>query len=566
MTRGEIIIQILSLAGALVMFLYGMKTMSKSVQKLAGERMRSVLAHITSNTFKGIAVGFGVTATIQSSSAVTVMLVSFVNAGLITFGQSLGVIFGANIGTTITVWLIYALGFGGILTIQYLLLPLAALALPLLFLRKAKNKAFAELIIGFVLIFVGFIFFRETVAGIGQNSSFFHQVLFPDNFYLNAFVWVLVGILATLILQSSVATIMLTMVLASQGWLGFSTALAMVLGANIGTTATANFAARITNRVGKRTALAHLVFNVLGLLWVFPFIGFFARHLEGFTLFVAGSENSIPLGVAISHTFFNIINTLIILALLVPFTNICYALLPEQKKAARRSSLKFLSGNLFSTAELNILQDKKKLGDFIKIVSQMFITVSLLLNEKDERKFAKKLKVLQADDKMVKETQHEIVMYLRSLSQEELTPSGQMHMKAVTQINERLLSLATTSMRMVQVIQNKNEEKAWFSQELRSPLTYSLQRIAEATAQMGEVFAGNSSVVTDSHSNELQAHINSLSELSDPAPIQIASNGTSHFQKLVDLIVRSGEYLANIEASSLEINKKNSLQTVRMKL
>lgn len=331
MTPGEIIMQILSLAGAVVIFLYGMKTMSESLQKLAGERLRRLLARITSNTFRGILAGTGVTAIVQSSSAVTVMLVSFVNAGLITFTQSLGVIFGANIGTTVTAWLIYGLGFGTIFNIQHLLLPLAALALPLLFIRKAKNKAFAEMIIGFVLIFTGLLFFRETLPAIDENFALFHQTFFPDNFYLNTFSFVLIGILVTLVFQSSSATIALTMVLASQGWLTYSAALAMVLGENVGTTLTANLAAIVTNRAGKRTALAHLLFNVVGVVWIFPFIAIISNSLAGFTTLVANAENSIPLGLAIFHTLFNIINTLIILALFLPFSKMCFALLPEKK-------------------------------------------------------------------------------------------------------------------------------------------------------------------------------------------------------------------------------------------
>jgi phosphate:Na+ symporter len=554
---------ILSLTGALVIFLYGMKTMSESLQKLAGERMRNLLSRFTSTTSRGIVAGFGVTAILQSSSAVTVMLVSFVNAGLITFTQSLGVIFGANIGTTLTAWLIYGLGFGSILNIQNLLLPMAALALPFLFLRKAKNKAFAEMIIGFVLIFTGFAFFRESVPAIDENFAFFHQIFFPDNFYLNTFSFVLVGILITLLFQSSGATIILTMVLAAQGWLTYSTALAMVLGENIGTTLTANFAAIVTNRAARRTAVAHLLFNVLGLVWIFPFIHIIARYLEEFTMFAVGSENSIPLGLAIFHSLFNIFNTMIVLALLTPFGRLCFALLPEQKKAARRFSLKFLSGNLFSTAELNILQDKRKLGDFTKTVSGMFTLVSLLLNEKDDRKFARKSKNLNRSNKMVQETQQEIEVYLQNLSFEKLTSGGQMHLKAVAKINERLAGMATISMTMAQVIRQKNEEKAWFSQELRNALTHSLQIIGEALMQKSEIFIGNSSTFSNSKINHLRAQIQNFSENPDPAASQIASNATSHFQQLVEMIINVVEILMDIDAASLEINHNTSITTNR---
>ncbi|NCU35020.1 Na/Pi cotransporter family protein [Candidatus Falkowbacteria bacterium] len=565
MTPGEIIMQILSLAGAAVIFLYGMKTMSESLQKLAGERLRRLLARITSNPFRGIITGMGVTAIVQSSSAVTVMLVSFVNAGLITFTQSLGVIFGANIGTTATAWLIYGLGFGTTFNIQHLLLPLAALALPLLFIRKAKNKAFAEMIIGFVLLFTGVLFFRETLPAIDENFALFHQTFFPDNFYLNTFSFVLIGIIVTLIFQSSSATIALTMVLASQGWLTYSAALAMVLGENVGTALTANLAAIVTNRAGKRTALAHLLFNVAGVVWVFPFIGIISNALAGFTTLATHAGNSIPLGLAIFHTLFNIINTLIILALFLPFSKICFALLPEQKSTAKRFSLKFLSINLLSTAELNILQDKKKLADFTKIISEMFTIVSSLLNEKVDRKFAKKHKTLRHNYKTVKETQQEIDVYLHSLSQEQLTPKGGAHLKAMAQINENLADMAATTIKMAQVIEHKNDAKAWFSQELRNKLTHSLQLIPEALAHKNGLADGGFSNPTDSPGNRLRLYLETLSQEPDALTTQIASNAASHYQQLLHLIVTSDELVSRVDAAALKLYENIPLRNNQTK-
>ncbi len=565
MTPGEIILQILSLAGSVVIFLYGLKTMSESLQKLAGERLRRLLSRITTNPFRGVITGVGVTAIVQSSSAVTVMLVSFVNAGLINFTQSLGVIFGANIGTTITVWVIYLLGFSTPFNIQQLLLPLAALALPLLFLRKAKNKAFAEMIIGFVLIFTGLIFFSEVLPAISENFVLSHHLLFPDNFYLNSFLFVLMGILAALIFQSSVVTITLTMVLASQGWLGCSAALALLLGANVGTTLTANLAAIVTNRPAKRTALAHLLFNTLGVVLIFPFINIIAHFIEGFTLPATNPENSIPLGLAIFHTIFNIINTAIIIGLLTPFSKMCFGFLPKQKSSAKRFSLKFLSGNLFSTAELSILQDKRKLDDFIKIISEMFTIVSSLLNEKDDRKFARKHKALRRNYKMVKETQQEIDVYLQKLSQEKLTPSGGSHLKAMTQINESLADMAATAMKMVQVIEQKNEAKAWFSQELRNKLTHSLQLIPETLAHNNNMFAGDLSNPLDSSIHELRFYPETLAQEPEALKTQIASNAASHYQQLLDLIIISGGLAGRIDAAVLELDENISLRNNRTK-
>jgi phosphate:Na+ symporter len=549
MTPVEIIIQILSLAGALVILLYGMKTMSEALLKLAGEPLRRLLARIITNTTRGIVAGVAVTAILQSSSAVTIMLVSFVNAGLITFGQSLGVIFGANIGTTITAWLIYGLGFSNVFNIENLLLPLAALALPLLFVHNAKNKAFAEMIIGFVLIFVGLTFFREMMPAVGDNSNFFIQNLLPVNFYFKAFVFVLTGILITLIFQSSGATIALTMVLATQGWVTYSMALAMVLGENIGTSLSANLAALVTNRAAKRAALAHLLFNIVGLVWVFPFINILTQYLEGFTILLTDVKNPIPLGIAIFHSSVNIINTVLVVALLSPFSKMCYTLLPEQRKNIRRFSLKFLSSNLVSTAELNILQDKRKLADFIRTVSAMFAVGSLLLNEKDERKFARKYKRVARNYELAKEAHQEIELYLQNLSQEELTPAGRQHIKAVAQINESLESVANLKMTIVNLIANKNVDKAWFTQELRNKLLRSLLLINALLAQTSEILKNNSIDTTDTKNHEFKTSLKSLASQPDFSTDQMGSIALSYYQQLVALIISCGEFISLIEAA-----------------
>lgn len=313
------IFELLTLIGALGFFIYGMKVMSDGIQKVAGSKMRSILSKMTSTRFLGIATGFLITALLQSSSATTVMIVSFVNAGLLSLVESIGVIMGANIGTTITAWLISLLGFK--VKISAIALPIIAIGFPMMFSSKSNIKAWAEVLIGFALLFMGLEALKESVPNLKENTEFLSFLSsYADMGILSILIFIGVGTLLTLIVQSSSAAMALTLVMCYEGYIPFELAAAMVLGENIGTTITANLAALVGNVHAKRAARAHFIFNIFGVVWMIFSLQLFIKIIDNYMisnmdlspLSVVGESVAIPIGLSIFHTSFNIINVLLL--------------------------------------------------------------------------------------------------------------------------------------------------------------------------------------------------------------------------------------------------------------
>ena len=325
---------ILQLLGALGLFLFGMKVMSDALMSLAGDRMRHILATMTSNRFLGIFTGFFITSVIQSSSATTLMVVSFSNASLLTLVESIGVIMGANIGTTITAWLITILGFK--VSMSAIALPLVGLGFSFTFAKKEKLKNWGIFIIGFAVLFIGLQFLKDAVPDIKQNPEILEFLTrYTDLGFLSVIIFLFIGTLLTLIIQSSSATMALTLIMTAQGWIPFELAAAMVLGENIGTTITANMAAVVANYHAKRTARAHFLFNVIGVIWVlvlfYPFLKLVTWMAE-----LTGSESpyvsaaAIPVAISLFHTIFNICNTFLLLWFIKPIAKFVERIVPAR--------------------------------------------------------------------------------------------------------------------------------------------------------------------------------------------------------------------------------------------
>ena len=324
---------VLQLIGSLGVFLFGMKVMSDALLKLAGNKMRSILASMTSNKFLGITTGFLITAIIQSSSATTLMVVSFSNAGLLTLLESITVIMGANIGTTITAWLITLLGFK--ISMSTLALPLVGFGFVFTLTKKEQTNNIGSFIIGFALLFIGLQFLKEAMPDIKSNPEILE---FLSNYthlgYLSIFIFLLIGTFLTVIIQSSSATMALTLIMTAQGWLSFELAAAMVLGENIGTTITANLAAIVANYKAKRAARAHLIFNLLGVLWVlilfYPFVKFvtlLSEYLGAESPYVNAA--AVPIAISLFHTTFNITNTFLLVWFVKPISKWVEKMVPE---------------------------------------------------------------------------------------------------------------------------------------------------------------------------------------------------------------------------------------------
>lgn len=325
--------EILQLIGALGVFLFGMKVMSDALLKLAGNKMRSILATMTSNRFLGILTGFFITSVIQSSSATTLMVVSFSNAGLLTLTESISVIMGANIGTTITAWLITILGFK--VSMSAIALPLVGFGFAFTFAKKEQTKNIGGFIIGFALLFIGLQFLKEAMPDIKSNPGILEFLSrYTDLGYLSILLFLLIGTVLTVVIQSSSATMALTLIMTAEGWIPFEMAAAMVLGENIGTTITANLAAIVANYQAKRTARAHLIFNVIGVIWMlvlfYPFLKLISWMSVKF-----GSESpyvsaaAIPVAISLFHTTFNVINTFLLVWFVNPIAKFVERIVPE---------------------------------------------------------------------------------------------------------------------------------------------------------------------------------------------------------------------------------------------
>ncbi|NNC51278.1 MAG: Na/Pi symporter [Flaviramulus sp.] len=362
------IYDILQLIGALGLFLFGMKVMSDALLKLAGNKMRTILATMTSNRFLGIFTGFFITSVIQSSSATTLMVVSFSNAGLLTLMESISVIMGANIGTTITAWLITILGFK--VSMSAIALPLVGFGFAFTFLKKEHHKNWGNFIIGFALLFIGLQFLKEAMPDLKNNPellSFLSQ--YTDLGYLSILLFLLIGTVLTVVIQSSSATMALTLIMTAQGWIPFELAAAMVLGENVGTTITANLAAIIANYQAKRTARAHLVFNLIGVLWMLILFYPFLRFVSWLTIYLGSdspyvSAAAIPVAISLFHTTFNIINTFLLVWFIKPIATLVERIVPVKLVAEKEiDEPKFLKAEIKypETAIATLINESKYL-------------------------------------------------------------------------------------------------------------------------------------------------------------------------------------------------------------
>ena len=432
----ELIINIFSLVGSLALFLFGMKTMSEGLEKFAGDRLRSILAAMTKNRMMGVLTGILITALIQSSSATTVMVVSFVNAGLMTLAQSIGVIMGANIGTTVTAWIISAVGFK--VNIAAFAIPLLAIGMPLIFSIKGNRKSIGEFIFGFSFLFMGLSFLQEaaTAMNIGDMVAGMLAHVPQDSFF-TIILFVIVGALVTMIVQASAATMAITLMLFGMNipGFGFEQAAALAMGQNIGTTITAFMASLTANTQARRAALAHMFFNVFG---VVAFLIVFYPACDAVSWVVEnlmGGGNDL-FKLSAFHTAFNIINTLLLIGFVKQIEMFVCRVLP-MKAQDEDYRLRFISGGLLSTAELSIMEAQKEIRSFAERCQRMAGFVPTLLETKDEMEFNKLFARIEKYENITDSMEMEIASYLNKVSEGRLSDASKTQIqKMLRQISE----------------------------------------------------------------------------------------------------------------------------------
>ena len=576
------ILQVFTLLGALGMFLYGMNLMSSGLQKAAGERLRGFLSAMTSNPLKGVLTGMGITAIIQSSSATTVMVVSFVNAGLLTLVQAIGVIMGANIGTTITAWMVAFLGFKA--DISILAIPLMLFGFLFSNSKKDQRKNIGELIVGFCLLFLGLSFMKESVPDLRQTPEVLEFVsTWSSHGFGSVLLFLLFGTILTLVLQSSSATMAITLIMLSMGWIPFGMACAMVLGENIGTTITANIAASIGNTQAKRAAMSHTIFNVFGVLWALILFNPFLRLVGVITEKLFGLPNpaaegfSVPgptspegtaalYGLSMLHTLFNMTNTLV----LVWFTGwigkaVSWIIRTPENQEKEVFRLKYISAGPLATPELSVDQAFDEIIHFAQISKNGAAYAKEAINEADTDKFEELRSKLVKYEEISDRIEYEIASFLNSVSAGEISESTSLKIKAMYKIVGELESLGDSGETISRILSRKNIHKKVFDADTIKNLNAMADALDEAYDAMiaNLVAAHKGELVNIANAYNAEDRLNTLRNNFRDVVIEEIDNGGKNYQTSVyymDIIneyERMGDFMINVsqDLEKVYVNK-----------
>lgn len=588
------LLDFLGLLGAVGLFLYGMKVMSEGLQKAAGDRLRNILSVMTRNRFTGLMTGCAITALIQSSSASTVMVVSFVNAGLMTLAQSMAVIFGANVGTTFTAWVIALFGFK--VDVSVAVLPMICVAVILLFSNKSKAKSIGEFLIGFAFLFMGLNMISSYVPDLQSNPEMFAVLRNYASMGIGSvLLFLLVGMIVTAVIQSSAATFAIVLIMCTKGWITFDLACAVVLGSNIGTTVTPLLASMSGNVAAKRTAMGHLLFNLLGTIWCIciflPFAEFnawlteeigqgdpnalygFVSHIEqtqpdiynhlfdnslpaGHDVIkkIGAMQMSVSFGLSVFHTTFNIVNVCI----MIWFTNVYVKLvewLIPSKQRDDEFTLKFISGGLLNASELNIAQAEKEISVFADRVYRMVDMAQKLIHTKENsEEFNTLYSRLEKYEDISDRMELEIARYLNRCAEGRLSNEGKVRIAAMLGIISEIESIADCCLGIGKILNRKIESHAEFNEEIYSNIDTMYRYIHEAMqfmlAELRDLENVADRPLIASYNKERE--INNMRNSLRSQNIQNINEGVYQYQAgiyymdIVSDLERTGDYIINV--------------------
>jgi len=558
----------LKLLGSLALFLYGMKIMSEGLQKFAGDRLRRILTAMTTNRVMGVITGMLITALIQSSSATTVMVVSFVNAGLLTLSQSIGVIMGANIGTTVTAWIISALGFK--VDIAAFAIPLLFFGLPLLFSQKSSRKSAGEFIFGFSFLFMGLSYLKANAPDLQQNPEMLAFVQnWADMGYLSILLFVLIGTILTMIVQASAATMAITLIMCANGWISFELGAALVLGENIGTTITANLAALTGNTQARRAALAHLVFNIFGVIWVlclFPFVtsgvSWFVENIMG----VTETSVAVPFKLSAFHTAFNICNVCLLIWFVKLIERTVCMIYPS-KEQDEEYRLRFISGGLLSTAELSILQAKKEIHLFAERTHRMYGMVQQLLHTEKDDEFNKLFSRIEKYESISDTMELEIANYLNQVSEGRLSSESKLEIRAMLRAVTEIESIGDSCYNLARTINRKRQTSKDFTEKQYERIHTMMALVDQTLKQMIVVIDHSEHENRDVDANKsfnLENEINNYRNQLKNQNILDVNNKEYDYQMGVyymDIIAeceKLGDYVVNVVEASSDMKEKKT--------
>lgn len=504
------IIRFLVLMGALGLFIFGMKVMSEGLQQAAGSRLRKMLASMTTNRFTGVLSGFGITSVVQSSSVTTVMTVSFVNAGLMTLRESAGVMMGANIGTTITAWLVLLLGFK--VSISSYALVIVALATPLIFMSSSRAKNWGNAIIGFSVLFLGLQFLKEAVPSLDQNSGLVQFFIeYKDIPVFGTLMFIALGALVTVVIQSSSAAMTLTMAMVAKGIIPFEVATAMILGENIGTTITAEIASLVGNVHAKRSARIHSMFNIVGVGWmilIFPFfLDFVALFVDGDPFSDPGAANT---GLAIFHTAFNAANVLIMIWFVPLLVRLAIRTVKSRGDLDEEFHLEYIGSGILGTPELAIMEAKKEVAKFGNIVRRQLGFVEKLVTETNKKEVDRLLKKVKKYEAITDRMETEIATYITKLSEGQLSERSSLHVRSMLRIVNDLERVGDICYQMSISLERKNEKKLWFTPEQRENILGMFKKVEKAVQNMENNLNNDYEIASLPQAKEFESEINSF--------------------------------------------------------
>ena len=590
----------LTLVGSLGLFLYGMKIMSEGLQKVAGNKLRSLLATMTKNRFAGVLTGLFITALIQSSSATTVMVVSFVNAGLLTLLQSITVIMGANIGTTVTAWIISLFGFK--VSIAAFSIPLIALSIPFIFSAKSKRKSIGEFILGFAFLFMGLEMLKNSVPDLKSNPEMLEFLTkYTQSGFSSVLIFLAIGSILTVVVQSSSATMAITLVMVSKGWISYDLGAAMVLGENIGTTITANIAAIPANVSAKRAALAHTTFNVFGVVWMlflfYPFINMitwlvsefgpgdptqlthFTAGLDAPTLNLINSESktlnteqlalqhqlqnyqiATSYGLSLFHTMFNLINTFVMIWFIKIIAKIV-TFVVKKKATDEEFQLQYISTGMLSTSELSILQAWKELKVYAERTERMFKITRELYYEQNENEFVKKFSRIEKYESISDRMEVEIARYLTKVTDGRLSEESKHQIQTMLRVVSEIESVSDGCFNIGRTIVRKRDTKAVYTKEMDANIDLMMNLVEGAIHQMKEAMENNH-VSNDefNRSVNIEAEINNFRNQLKLQNISDVKDNKYDYQASVtymDIIVeceKTGDYIINVVEALNEVS------------
>ncbi len=555
------VVGLLKLCGSLGFFLYGMQLMSEALQKVAGNKMRNILAAVTKNKAVGILTGLFITAVIQSSSATTVMVVSFVNAGLLNLVQAFSVIMGANIGTTATAWIVSLLGFS--FNITDVAIAMLALALPLLFSSIPSRKYLGEFVIGFAILFVGLDFLKNSVPDVSAHPE---ALAFLQNWanmgYWSIILFALVGTVLTIIVQSSSATVAITLVMCAQGWIDLHVACAMVLGENIGTTITANIAAFNANLSAKRAALSHTFFNILGVIWAlalfYPFFGMVSAIVESWT---SDPVSQTTWTVSLFHSMFNLCNMFVLVWFSKYIVMLVEKILPAKKKETVTAEgdeeevfqLAYIHTGLLSTAELSLLQTRKEMKVFGEKIAYMFSRLTALIDEPNPQEFDAKFERMKKREQSSDEIEREIARYITQVSTGRLSSESKLETQQILRITSEIESIADGIYKASCIAKNNHDKHISLTETDRAKLEDMIKLVGKAIH--GMLVDIESDVITTAaieEAKDLELQINDLRTRYLNESTRAITEGEenygdgAYFRDLVRVLERIGDYVVNV--------------------